>query len=386
MKTTSFLFLLFFLTPLLWARPIGMEELQNKWSGSFGLSEDGHYSAQIAGAEAPSYIEKRFEVPLSLSQKFIRVKMKVSDLSSLQGIELRLTSQEEGYSDFYSIAIPLFTDPQFNIVQSDSWFTYTFTLGEARVHGNPNLDEIVRLGFYLGGEDVEIAFKELSIEESFPQAVVSFTFDDSYDDHFVAAEIMADYNIPGTAYIMPRQINEKNYLTTSQLRIMAEDLGWDLSSHHKTPIVDFPYHELDNEFNYTLGYLNALGSTESARHFAYPLGKQDRKQTLPLIRRTFDTARIAGGGAETLPPADWHMLRTFNVMPNLSAEDILARVQKAKEQGEWLILMFHYIVDEENPTDPLAYNKEEFAKLCRLLYEDGVSLMSVNEVYQNFQR
>lgn len=368
------------------AKEVDLSELKNRWSGTYEATQEGHYTAIVASKEAPSYIEKKFEEPQSFDRKFVRLKLRVSDLKRLSGIELRLSSEPEGYNDFFSIPIPLFTDPQFNIIQSDSWLTYTFTMGEAKVHGAPNIHHIERMGFYLGGEKVDIDFKKLSIEEAFPESIVTFTFDDNYDDHFLAAEIMAKYNLRGTAYVMPRQVNQKNYLTVNQIRMMKEDMGWDISSHHKTPIVDFPYHELDNEFNYTLGYLNALGSFDEALHFAYPLGKQDRKLTLPLVRRTFNSARIAGGGAETLPPADWHMLRTFNVMPHISPEEILERARLARAQGEWLILMFHYLTPEENPSNPLEYNIEKFDELCRLLSEEGLNLMTVNDVYREFHR
>ncbi len=386
MKILSWPILLLVFSLTLRAEVIDLSELKNMWSGSYGPSDGKDYLARISSHQEPSYIEKKFSAARSFDRKFVRLKFKVSNLERLSGIELRLSSDESGYENFFKVSIPLFTDKAFNIIQSESWITYTFPMGEAIAQGEPNLHNIHRLGFYLGGEKLDIELRELSIEESFPHSMVTFTFDDSYDDHFIAAEIMAKYNMRGTAYIMPREINQENYLTTSQLRIMKEDLAWDISSHHKTPITYFDYHELDNEFNYTLGYLNAIGSTDDAFHFAYPLGKQDRKLTLPLVRRTFNSARIAGGGAETLPPADWHMLRTFNVMPHNSPKEILERAKLARDQGEWLILMFHYLTPEKNPENPLAYNVEDFEELCRLFEEEGLDIMTVNDVYREFHQ
>lgn len=367
------------------AQDIKTWEFTNKWSGNYA-NEEGFSRVIVDGPENPSYIEKVFEAPVSFNKKFVKVKLKVSMLEKLQGIELRLSSDLSGYENFFSIPIPLFTDKDFNTVQSDSWMTYTFTMGEVNTNGNPDLDSIVRMGFYIGGDQVKVDFQSIEIKNSAPFSAVSFTFDDGYDDNFQAAQIMNKYGLSGTAYLMPRQVNTKNFVTTDNILQMKNEFGWDVSSHHKIPIVDFEYLELENELNYTLGYLTALGGDEGVRHFAYPLGKQNRRTTLPLIRRMFNTARLAGGGAETLPPADWHMLRTFNVMPHISPEEILERVRIAEEQGEWLILMFHYITDEKNPENVLAYNVEDFEKLCQLLYAEGTQILTVNQVYQAFQK
>lgn len=390
MRTTmAIIFHLFFLVTLQ-AQEISFAEFKNKWSGRFekaeGESLKDIYRVKVSDLHEPSYIEKVFTEEVSFNQKFVRVKFKVSNLANLTGIELRLSSDDSGYDNFVSIPVPLFTDIDFNTVQTNSWMTYTFTMGEAISHGAPNLDKIKRIGFYIGGKELEIDFSLIEIVESINHSIVSFTFDDGYDDHILAARIMGEYNFPGTAYLMPRQVNKKNYLTTDNIIEMKEKFGWDLSSHHKIPILDFTYSELDNELNYTLGYLNALGSEEEALHFAYPLGKQSRETTLPLIKRTFHSARLAGGGAETLPPADWHMLRTLNVIPALSPQDLIERIRKAEKQGEWLILMFHYLTDDENPTNPLAYNTKKFQEFCQLLYSEGSLVLTVNQVYKAFEK
>ena len=386
-RLIAFIFLTFLIAPVM---GLELSNFKNKWSGDFRhkiLRGDGPVSrASIIGNEFPSYIETTFEDGFSFREKFVKVVLRVSDLSKLSGIELRLSSEESGYSDFLAIPIPLFTDPDFNTIQSDSWVTYTFTLGEAVVHGNPNLDKIKRLGFYLGGKGIFIDFKSVEIKEAFPQSIVSFTFDDGYDDHYVAAEIMNKYDFAGTAYLMPRQFNQKNYLNEQQVRDLQDIFGWDLSSHHKIPILEFSSKNLEEEFEYTIDYLSGLGAYREARHFAYPLGKQSRKSTLPIVKRIFDTARIAGGGAETLPPADWHMLRTFNVMPHFSPAELFERVKKAREHGEWLILMFHYLTDEENPVNPLAYNTKKFEEFCQLLKEDETLVLTVNDVFEAFER
>ena len=148
------------------------------------------------------------------------------------------------------------------------------------------------------------------------KAIVSMTFDDGYDDHFEAAKIMNKYGLRGTAYIMSNEIGMDSYLTKEQMVVMKDEFQWSISSHHKIPITSFSLEDLSKEMDSTFSFLEDLNMSIAAPHFAYPLGKQDRAKTLPYIREVFKTARVAGGGAETLPPSDWHMLRTYNVTPD----------------------------------------------------------------------
>lgn len=369
---------------------VKISEFNNKWGGQF-LAKDynekiSHYNALVKEANSPSYIEKVFTNPISFKKKFIRVKLKINDLKSLQGIELRLTSTNEGYNNFFAIPIPLFTDPDFNNIQTDSWMDYTFTLGEAKINGTPDINKIKRLGFYISGTNLTVSFKSITIEDALVPSIVSFTFDDGYIDQKIAADIMSKYLIPGTAYIMPDQVDEKKYLTTEDIKMMRKDYGWGISSHHFDPILTFTIDELDIVISDIFEFLYDIGADSDVRHFAYPLGKQNRKLTLPLIRKRFLSARLASGGAETLPPSDWHMLRTFNVMPSTTPEIIMKRIKLAQENNEWLILMFHKFTYDEIPADELTYNYNEFERLCQMIFDDYTTVLPVHEVYEAFHQ
>ena len=63
-------------------------------------------------------------------------------------------------------------------------------------------------------------------------------------------------------------------------------------------------------------------------------------------RKHFLTARIAGSDPETLPPADPHLLRVVNVTNTTTPEEIGAAARLARQDKQWLILMFHWMVDE----------------------------------------
>jgi hypothetical protein len=78
----------------------------------------------------------------------------------------------------------------------------------------------------------------------------------------------------------------------------------------------------ENEFRASLG------------HLAYPLGRQNTSYVRPLVRKHFLTARVAGAGPETLPPADPHLLRVLNVTNTTTPEEIgAAAAHRAPARG-----------------------------------------------------
>lgn len=369
-----------------------LPQFANRWDGGWTLlSEDQetYYRAQTSAAFSPSFIEYTPSAPISMEQKYLYLRTRINSLKAWAGIEVRLSS-DATYKNYYAVTIPYYQDPDFNIIQPMQWSDYTITLGDAKRIGKPDRKKIRHIGFYLQGQQIEgsdpltVDFSLIALRQSLHSGIVSFTFDDGYAEQFEAAQIMNKYKLRGTAYVMTNEINDAGYLTSEQLKQMGDEYHWGISSHHAKPITEMDEKEFNKEMDSTFEFLSNLGRGEEIRHFAYPLGKQNREKTLPWIREKFKTARVAGGGAETLPPANWLMLKTFNVTPDISAEDLLKRVQLAKDNNEWLILMFHKMTKEDNPTDPLVYPFAQFEKFCKGLSKIDIPTHPVHEVYEAF--
>jgi peptidoglycan/xylan/chitin deacetylase (PgdA/CDA1 family) len=373
--------------------PITMGDFSSRWSGFYSLEssqKESFYRLTTDAQDGPSFLAADKKEGISLEKKYFRFKIRVNSLEAWSGMELRLSSDDDNsFKNYMAIPIPYYMDREFNILQPGHWAEYTLTLGEAKLVGNPDINKIRQVAFYISGnkalvEPFTVDLKDFKVESAQIPAIISMTFDDGYDDHFKAAQIMNEYNLRGTAYVMTNQVDLEGYLTKEDLLVMDESFGWSISSHHKIPITEFSTPQLTQEVESTFTYLENLGFNETIPHFAYPLGKQDRELTLPYIRENFLTARVAGGGAETLPPSDWHMLRTYNVTPDKTPEMIAQRVQKAIDNNEWLILMFHYFTDGK-PEDDLTYNYDDFKKLCELISKSKAKVHPVNEVYEAFQ-
>ncbi len=210
--------------------------------------------------------------------------------------------------------------------------------------------------------------------------MLSFTFDDGYDEHYTAAELMAPYGFRGTAYVIPDSIGDEGYVTMHDLVDMQDTFGWDIAAHHAIPFTDMRPAQLENSILATLRYLRSNQFTRAAGHLAYPLGKQNTALVRPMVRKHFTTARIAASGPETLPPADPHLLRTYNVVTATTPAELKAAAEQAIENKQWLILMFHWLVDD--PQYDTQYSIKDFKKVLAKIKQTGIRVLPLTEAWE----
>jgi peptidoglycan/xylan/chitin deacetylase (PgdA/CDA1 family) len=327
-----------------------------------------------------------YDPPFDFRGRFLQVEVKVEDMSRLEGMEFRLSS--DGLrSDYYSFGVPVFADLPTNLLMSGEWQTLSFSFGSASVTGNPDRSRIDSIGWVLrdnadpsGARPLVAWWSRLSAVDEAPRAVVSLTFDDGYDEHFrVAAPLLAKHGFRGTAYVMPDQVGLPGYMSLAQLQELRDRYGWDVAAHHFNALTDFAPDALEALMKRTRGWLEAEGFGRGARHLAYPLGKQEPLAVVPLARRYFDTARVASAGPETLPPGDRYRLRAVNVTRDTTPDAIRAAVRRAKQHHEWLILMFHWLVDD--PEWITQYAIGDFRRALQVIDEEDVAVMPVSQVW-----
>lgn len=373
---------------------LNVNDLNSRWSGRVEgetLLPTGRSRAiEAAGAGLPSFLVWTLPKPLDMNKARLSTWIKFNQMSEWRGLELRLSE----YADFRSFkAIPIrrYTDPEFNWLQPERWQKVSFSLGEGRLEGGEvHLDQIQYVGWYVEGASAGgflVEFADLEIGRSAgPGGLVSLTFDDGHREHLAAAQVMDRFGLRGTAYVMPREIeSSEGFLSQEDLKKLSKQYGWGVSAHHGIPFTQFTVPSLVAELEYTIDYLRGAGAGVASRHVAFPLGKTNEKMVMPLVRDYFLSARIAGGGAETLPPADWHRLRVINMSPAMTAELFAQRLRLAQEQGEWLILMFHKLV-EGVASSELEYSTSEFKKVVEVIARSQVEVLPVHEAWEKYGR
>jgi peptidoglycan/xylan/chitin deacetylase (PgdA/CDA1 family) len=324
--------------------------------------------------------------PIDFRGRFVQVQVKVEDLGRLGGMQFRLSSDGLATS-WFAFTVPLFTDAPTNLLQAGEWQTLSFSFGNAAVTGSPDRARIDTIGWALhdngnaGSARPLVAYwSDLSALDEAPRGLVSLTFDDGYDEHYqIAAPLLAKHGFSGTAYVMPDQIGQPGYLTLAQLHELEDRHGWDIAAHHFDPLTNFAPAELEALLRRTRGWLEAQGFRRGARHLAYPLGKQDPVTVLPLTRRFFDTARLASAGPETLPPGDRYRLRALNVTRDTTPDAIRAAARRAREHHEWLILMFHWLV--EDPEWDTQYAIRDFERVLDGIDQEDVAVLPLSRAW-----
>lgn len=322
--------------------------------------------------------------PLDLNHEFVRVRIRVDDRARLEWANVVLESRHGALV----YPIPLFAEESFNILQDGEWLDLSLCLGSMRTIGTPDTAAIERVVWRLAelpeasdAGRVTAYWGGLEVVKRPPRGVVSITFDDGYDEHYdVAAPLLAKHGFRGTAYVMPDQIGQTGYMTLPELRRLRDRFGWDVAAHHFVPLTDFSPDALASTLANVQEYLSRNGFGDGAAHLAYPLGKYDTQTVLPLVRSRFATARLASAGPETIPPGDPHRLRVLNVLDSTSPAQIRAAVRRAGLDREWLILMFHFLVDEAQHETEYAIGDLE--KVVAAIDEEGVSVQTVSEVWR----
>jgi len=361
-------------------------ELNKSWGPGAFFREGQHPIAawnrvRTNGKGEPDFLSSSVDIRPPF-RGTISFDIRINNLNFFSGVEFRLGDSE--FKNYYAFAIPYFSDPDFNIIQEGEWHHYTFGSSHAQIVGTPQNSNLKQFGVYIqdnakGSLIVDIANLQFT-KPVLSQGIVSITFDDGYDEHLWAAEVMGKYGLRGTAYVMPRQIGRPGHLTLEQAKTMQARYNWGISVHHEIPFTDFSPLDLDRELKFMIDYLTKHGFSDSARHLAYPLGKQNRQYVLSTTKKYFQSARVAGGGAETYPPADIFLMRTYNVSNALAPRKIIADIESAVEAGQWIILMFHYLVD--SPKTDYEYSKSQFEEIIKRIAENQLVVKPVHEVIQ----
>lgn len=373
-------------------QPMGAEAVQGRWgvAACGGEREAGFAwtACTLQGDGAAGFLASAAPqpTPIDVQGHSLRMWVRVDDPVRLGGLELRLASHgfEKGFA---AAAVPLFDDPFFNMIQPGVWTPLSFSLGSLRTEGTVDLAAIREVGLYVGvrGErPLAFDWSGLDAVERAPQGYLSITFDDGTEAHeTIAAPAMAKHGFRGTAYVMPDEVGGDRFVSQAQLASLREAYGWDVAAHHGTPFTDFDGPGLESVILGVQGYLRERGYEQGAGHLAYPLGRQEPGVVRPLVRKHFTTARIAGGGTETIPVADRHLLRAVNVLNTTTPAEIGEIARRAKEHGDWAILMFHLL--EEEPELEISYGIDDFAKALEEIAASGIEVRPVSEVWSEIQ-
>jgi peptidoglycan/xylan/chitin deacetylase (PgdA/CDA1 family) len=315
-------------------------------------------------------------------KQIISFEMKINSMKELKGIEFRLYENQSS-TKYITYALPLFTDPEFNWVQKEQWNKVTFAASHFKNH--LGLKKFKKLGMFLHfnqKSNQKFEFRNFKIikKPKFNNGLISITFDDGYESILLADDLLKkNNNLMATTYMIKSALGKKGYVTHKQMCQLSQK-RWALSSHATIPFTK--KEKLEQFINDDILWLSQQCKKRSyPDHLAYPLGKQNKK-ILDIVSKKYKTARIAGGGVETIPPAQMFRLRAYNVLPSISPKVLIAKAKKAVEEGDWIIFMFHRIEKKRPIKIDLNYNYDDFDEFLKGITHLKKHVKTVPQAYK----
>nr|WTB31180.1 polysaccharide deacetylase family protein [Streptomyces sp. NBC_00830] len=375
----------------------------------------GTQSAQMitGGTAIQSSIRKQnIGTTLDLTGKAIRVTFKVADTSKLDRIMFYVGSS--GFANYFNWALHTHSTTSSNMVQSGEWTTLTFSWADVQsaagtysiTNGVPSttsgFTDLQFTVFDNSTGPVTVNLQSVEVipagPETFPNGVISITFDDSYMSQFdIARPKMDQYGYRGTAYTIAGAVGSNNavYMDVPRLKSLQNFSGWEIAGHAFSPashgmpngFSDLTSDQVHADFTQLKLWLNANGFT--GENFAYPKGHFestiDGAPVDQIAAQYWATSRtIISETKECFPPVMAQRVRSKTGISSLgtSVATIAATggmLDRCASSGDWLILCLHKLTTG-TPADSNEITQTDFNALMDAINVRGIPVMTVNEV------
>jgi hypothetical protein len=242
-----------------------------------------------------------------------------------------------------------------------------------------------------------------SAVSTWPNGIVSITFDDSNASARLAVRKMDTLGFRGTQYTIADAIGTQGKLTLAELRSLQAMSGWEIAGHsyasvaHASRYPNLTAQQVDEDARSLKAWLVSNGFRGDS--FAYPGGQYEKTvDGVPvdqLVARYFGTARtiLSEVGVSThaaidaIPAAMPHRMRGLSSVsslsngPNNPAKLTAAggMLDKVAHNGGWLNLVFHQIVTGA-PSDPAEITQRDFNMIMDAIAARGIPVVPVSDV------
>lgn len=353
-------------------------------SASWNISQPGDGVA--------TRLRKTFTNPIDFTGKYISAYVKFDNMMTNGSFELYLAT-DTTFSPYYKINIGnsgyFSTYPY---ISTNTWTRVTVPWGSGTTVGVGTVPRdqikvvqlVVRdnpsgaMNFWLGG---------LATIPEPSQGIVSITMDDGWVTQFTKmAPVLSSYSIPATAYMIKETLDaNSSYMTTAQAKALHDINGWELAGHALTNLTTLTTGQVDIDLLNSKNLLVQNNWSDGADNFAYPNGAVS-PDVIARTGKQFRTGRTvmtqptsASPWMETLPPADPMKLRAVLMSPSVSTATVAGYIDRAKNDKQWLILIFHKMNDSVTTSDTLDYQVSSFTAICQYIKDSGIRTATVRD-------
>lgn len=354
----------------------------------------GNASWKIAqpGDSVATRIRKTYTNPIDFTGKYLSTWVKFDTLTSNGNFELYLAT-DTTFSPYWKINIGnsgyFSTYPY---ISTNTWTRVTVPWGSGSIVGEGIVPRdqikvvqlVVRdnpgaaMNFWWGG---------LSTIPEPSQGIVSITADDGWATQFTnMAPVLSSFSIPATIYMIKETLDANaSYMTTANVKQLHDLNGWEIAGHALTNLTTLTTGQVEIDLLNSKNLLVQNNWSDGADNFAYPNGAV----STDIITRTgkyYRTGRTvmtqpttASPWLETLPPADPMKLRAVLMSPTVSTATVAGYIDRAKNEKQWLILIFHKMSTSVTPSDTLDYQVSSFTAICKYIKDSGIRTATVRD-------
>jgi hypothetical protein len=337
--------------------------------------------------------------------KVFRLRLKVDDVTHLN--ELDFYCGTSSLANTYKWSF--FIGGGSAWITSGDWCTVTLSFADATTSGSPTRSGNTDLQLQTwddgaGAVTVHLQSVELIPDGSavFPSGVASICFDDSWS----SARDLAYSKLDGlgnqaTLMTITDQLGSANHITLSDLKTRVDRFGWESCAHaytdanHSATFTGLNATALDADLRAQRAWLLSNG-IRSSDGTAYPLGQfgrtSDAQSTTDVVRRYCSWARTtANRTTETFPPADPFRLRAISSIstaaggttPTSLTTTSTGRIDKAKTNSAWLILVFHKITSGAAGSTTEC-QQSDFNAIVDKIASAGMTVLPIGDVLRYF--
>ncbi|MDA3810850.1 MAG: polysaccharide deacetylase family protein [Spirochaetaceae bacterium] len=385
--------LLFFIIPIsLWCEVLFLPKTSNpfvlnssggtfsiiseteKWPMALEISTDGKgANVQLSAINLPSF---------SLENKNLIIWVKVDNVQNLNEFWLFSASDRE----FSNRIVYKISDDKTQLV-NNRWLKVSLPLSAGHSWGIPVLSDLRAFQIWINDNGllpVSIKVGPIYTEDSDSNGGrLIFTFDDGRVSNITAAKVLKDFGYSATAYIIPNTLNTEGFLSESQVDSLMHEYKWTIGAHYNERLDNKTEAELREIFDNNSSLFKKWGNENP--DFSYPNGAFNNLM-LDIIPEYFNSGRTIVEYPETIPPGDSYRIRSLNVIPGFSMENLKRRLEEAVKNKELLVLIFHKI--KEVSSFETEITKDELYSICRAVQESGIqvgNLSSLSAYWPNAQ-
>jgi peptidoglycan/xylan/chitin deacetylase (PgdA/CDA1 family) len=374
------------------------------------------FQVVTTGTGAVANVRKLAGTVPDLTGKALRITFRIADVTHLNQINVQVGSA--ALANYFQWRLHTHAATAENQILSGEWATVTLSWADVRsAAGTYSISSTGVPSVTSGFTDLLLQFVDdntgnpltinvQSVEvvpdttETFPNGVVSVTFDDSYATQFTGARPKMDgLGFRGTLYTICDVIGTGGYLTTAQLQAVQNNSGWEVAGHaysganHNTKYNALPAATVEDDIRRTRAWMTANGFPSDS--FAYPGGwfskTSDGTSIEALTCRYFGNARgiSSADTIETFPPPMPLRMRSITGIGSLAggaAKGLPANLtgsggalDRCQLDGSWTILTFHEIVAGTAATTNQC-SQTDFDSIMDAISARGIPVLPVGDV------